>query len=378
MKNISVYIHWPFCKSKCPYCDFNSHVRESIETQKWNNAYLIEIENNRENLANKRIASIFFGGGTPSLMPASIIANIIDKLASIASIDIDTEITFEANPTSVEISKFKEFANAGVNRVSLGVQSFNSDDLKFLGREHSLSEALDAIEIAKQNFARYSFDLIYALPNQTLVAWENELTKALKFAGKHLSLYQLTIEKGTAFYGLHQQKKFTIPSETLAKDFYMLTQEIMNEAGLPAYEISNHAFKGEECRHNLAYWQYDEFIGIGPGAHGRVNNCALHGIYHPENWLNAVLEGKSSAQNITKLETEDKVCEMLLMGLRLTKGIKAQDFIDKTGHDFSHLSQEKLNWLLQNNFLKLEHDYLFATDSGRLVLNHIISQLILT
>ena len=261
-KDISVYIHWPFCKSKCPYCDFNSHVRETIEIDKWNQAYLIEIENNRENLLEKNIVSIFFGGGTPSLMPSFIISNIIDKLSNVANINEKTEITFEANPTSVESQKFKEFALAGINRVSLGVQSFNEDDLKFLGREHSLTEALEAIEIAKKNFKRYSFDLIYALPNQTLKAWENELKSALKFADKHLSLYQLTIEKGTPFYGLYKKKKFTIPNENLAKDFYDSTQDIMNNLSLPAYEISNHAAMGEECRHNMAYWQYDEFIGI--------------------------------------------------------------------------------------------------------------------
>ncbi len=376
MKNISVYIHWPFCKSKCPYCDFNSHVRDSIETQKWDEAYLKEIENNSDNLANKKIVSIFFGGGTPSLMPSFIIANIIDKLSKIANLDDKIEITFEANPTSVESKKFKEFANAGINRVSMGVQSFNSDDLKFLGREHSVNEAIKAIEIAKENFSRYSFDLIYALPNQNLKAWEEELLKALKFAGKHLSLYQLTIEKGTPFYSLQQKKKFTIPNEDLAKDFYTLTQDIMNAYELPAYEISNHAFNGEECRHNLAYWQYDEFIGIGPGAHGRVNNHALHSIYHPENWLNAVLENKSSVQASSFLETDDKISEMLLMGLRLTKGINQEDFTSKTGHNFSYFAKDKLHWMLEKNFLKFENNYLYATDKGKLVLNHIISQLI--
>jgi putative oxygen-independent coproporphyrinogen III oxidase len=376
MKNISIYIHWPFCKSKCPYCDFNSHVRDNIEIHKWNEAYLTEIENNRDNLIGKNIASVFFGGGTPSLMPSFIVSNIIDKLASIANIDATTEITFEANPTSVEIKKFKEFSSAGINRVSLGVQSFNDKDLKFLGREHSLNEALDAIEVARQHFKRYSFDLIYALPNQSLSAWENELSSALKIADKHLSLYQLTIEKGTPFYGLHQKKKFTIPNEELAKDFYDLTQNIMNDAKLKAYEISNHAALNEECRHNLAYWQYDEFIGIGPGAHGRINNHALHSIYHPENWLNAVLTNKPTAQAMNLLTTDDKVCEMLLMGLRLNKGINQQDFISKTNHDFSYFSKKKLDWMLESNFLKLENNNLFATDKGKLVLNSIIEQLL--
>jgi putative oxygen-independent coproporphyrinogen III oxidase len=375
-KIISVYIHWPFCKSKCPYCDFNSHVRDVIEIDKWNKAYLTEIENNRKNLEGRNIVSIFFGGGTPSLMPSFIIANIIDKLASIASIDSKTEITFEANPTSVESKKFQEFALAGINRVSLGIQSFNDQDLKFLGREHSVNEAISAIEIAKKYFKRYSFDLIYALPNQNLKTWENELTSAIKIADKHLSLYQLTIEKGTPFYSLYSKKKFTIPGENLAKDFYMLTQTIMNEVGLPAYEISNHAAINEECRHNLAYWKYDEFIGIGPGAHGRVNSYAIHSIYHPENWLNAVLENKSTAQSTSLLTSNDKICEMLLMGLRLNKGINQMDFFTKTGSDFDYFSQNKLKWMLTNDFLKLENDFLFTTNRGKLVLNTIIDQLL--
>lgn len=376
MQNIAVYIHWPFCKSKCPYCDFNSHVRENIEQQKWNDAYLKDIENNKDFLSNKNIVSIFFGGGTPSLMPSFIVNNIIQKLASIATIDPNIEITLEANPTSVESSKFKDFSKAGINRVSLGIQSLNPDDLKFLGREHSVDEAIEAIEIAKDNFARYSFDLIYALPKQTLSSWKSELSKALKLAGSHLSLYQLTIEKGTPFYSLYQKKKFQIPDEELAKDFYSITQDIMNDAGLPAYEISNHARKGEECKHNIVYWKYDEFLGIGPGAHGRINNRAIHSIYHPENWLNKVLEGQSPVQSSIELTLKEIICEILLMGLRLREGINQQEFISKTGRSFlESLNKDKLNWLLENQFLKLENDYLYASEKGRLVLNYIIKQL---
>ncbi len=377
MKNIAIYIHWPFCRSKCPYCDFNSHVRENIEQQKWNDAYLKDIDSHKDFLNGKKIVSIFFGGGTPSLMPSFIVENIIQKLANLATIDTDTEITLEANPTSVESSKFKNFAKAGVNRVSLGIQSLNPDDLKFLGREHSVNEAIEAIGIAKENFSRYSFDLIYALPNQTLKTWQDELTQALKLAGDHLSLYQLTIEKGTPFYSLYQNKKFQIPNEELAKDFYVLTQEIMNDAGLPAYEISNHARMGQECRHNIVYWKYDDFLGIGPGAHGRMNNQAIHSIYHPENWLNAVLENKSLIQSCIDLTLEERICEIMLMGLRLKEGVNQQDFFNKTGHKFLEiLNTKKLHWLIENKFLKLENDYLYATDEGRLVLNHIINQLI--
>ena len=377
MKNIAVYIHWPFCKSKCPYCDFNSHVRDNIEQQKWNDAYLQEIENNKEFLSNKKIVSIFFGGGTPSLMPSSIVENIIQKLAYFASFDANIEITLEANPTSVESEKFKSFAKVGVNRISLGIQSLNIEDLKFLGREHNVDEAVKAIELAKEHFARYSFDLIYALPNQKLKTWESELSKAVTLAGDHLSLYQLTIEKGTPFYSLYQNKKFQIPNEELAKDFYILTQDIMNAAGMPAYEISNHARKDQECRHNIVYWKYDDFLGIGPGAHGRMNNQAIHSIYHPENWLNTVLEGKSPIQSAIELTLEERICEILLMGLRLKEGINQQEFFNKTGYNFSEkLNQKKLDYLLENRFLKFDNDYLYASDKGKLVLNHIINSLL--
>ena len=362
MSKIAVYIHWPFCKAKCPYCDFNSFVRDNIELDKWNQAYLQEIDNNLENLSGRKISSIFFGGGTPSLCPSYIIANIIEKLSKVAIIDAQTEITLEANPTSVESNKFKEFAASGVNRVSMGVQSFNEDDLKFLGREHSLNEALQAIEISKKHFKRYSFDLIYALPKQTISSWEVELRSALKYAGKHLSLYQLTIEKGTPFYGLHQKKRFKIPHEDLARDFYFLTQDIMNDAGLPAYEISNHAMQGEECLHNMSYWRYDEFIGIGPGAHGRVNAHATHSVYNSTTKI--------------KLTNQERICEFLLMGLRLIKGINEQDFLNKLGVDFNCFDQKRLNWLLKNDFLQLKDRHLYATSSGRLVLNKIISELV--
>lgn len=376
LKNIAIYIHWPFCKSKCPYCDFNSHVREHIDQLKWNQAYIAEISKYQDLLQGKKIVSIFFGGGTPSLMPSFIVQNIIEKLSSLAVIDKNIEITLEANPTSVEANKFREFAKAGINRVSLGIQSLNPEDLKFLGREHSAEEAIAAIEVAKESFSRYSFDLIYALPKQTLKAWQEELLQALKLADKHLSLYQLTIEKGTPFYSLYQNRKFQIPNEELARDFYSLTQEIMNDKGFAAYEISNHAKEGQECRHNLVYWRYDDFLGIGPGAHSRINNQAIHSIYHPENWLNAALNNKKTEQSIIDLSLAEKIYEILLMGLRLTKGINQQEFINKTGYNFSQcLNQDRFSWLVENDFLKFENEQIFVTYEGKLVLNHIISQL---
>ena len=376
LKNIAIYIHWPFCKSKCPYCDFNSHVREHIDQLKWNQAYIAEISKYQDLLQGKKIVSIFFGGGTPSLMPSFIVQNIIEKLSSLAVIDKNIEITLEANPTSVEANKFREFAKAGINRVSLGIQSLNPEDLKFLGREHSAKEAIAAIEVAKESFSRYSFDLIYALPKQTLKAWQEELLQALKLADKHLSLYQLTIEKGTPFYSLYQNRKFQIPNEELARDFYSLTQEIMNDKGFVAYEISNHAKEGQECRHNLVYWRYDDFLGIGPGAHSRINNQAIHSIYHPENWLNAALNNKKTEQSIIDLSLAEKIYEILLMGLRLTKGINQQEFINKTGYNFSQcLNQDRFSWLIENDFLKFENEQIFVTYEGKLVLNHIINQL---
>lgn len=379
MENLGLYIHWPFCKSKCPYCDFNSHVREQIDLVKWNQAYLQELHNHQDFLADKNIISIFFGGGTPSLMPEVIVENIINEVAKFAKIDDNIEITLEANPTSVESKNFQNFAKAGINRVSLGIQSLNPDDLKFLGREHSADEAIKAIEIAQKCFPRYSFDLIYALPEQNLKSWENELSSALKLANDHLSLYQLTIEKGTPFYSLYQQKKFQMPDEELARDFYMLTQNIMEDANMPAYEVSNHAKANGECRHNMIYWQYDDFLGLGPGAHSRINNQAMHSIHHPENWLNTVLAGKSPLQNNAELSLEDKIHEFLIMGLRLTKGINEQNFINKIGCNFKQkLNQDKLDYFISNKLLTLENGALAASKEGRLVLNYLINQLILS
>ncbi|MGB4191202.1 MAG: radical SAM family heme chaperone HemW [Rickettsiales bacterium] len=377
MQQISIYIHWPFCKSKCPYCDFNSHVRNSINEDQWNKAYTQELQNYKDYLSDKKIVSIFFGGGTPSLMPSYIIANIINSLSIISNIDDNIEITLEANPTSVESKKFKEFSRAGINRVSLGIQSLDENNLKFLGREHSVNEAIAAIEIAKENFKRYSFDLIYALPEQTLNSWEKQLQEALKLADKHLSLYQLTIEKGTPFYSQYKNNKFQIPNEDLAKDFYNITQQIMENINMPAYEISNHAASGEECKHNLTYWQYGDFLGIGPGAHSRINNQAFHSIYNPENWLENALKGEIVTQNLIELSLEEKISEMLLMGLRLTKGINEADFQKKLGLKFSEaLKKNKLEFLIDNQFLEFNNNYLYTTDKGKIVLNSIVEQLV--
>lgn len=373
---ISIYIHWPFCKSKCPYCDFNSHVRENISIEDWKKAYLKQIDFNKDILMGRKIVSIFFGGGTPSLMPSEIFYEIINKIASYATLDNSTEITFEANPTSVEINKFREFSEAGANRVSIGVQSLNKNHLKFLGREHTDNEALEAIEIARKYFLRYSFDLIYALPEQTLDMWKQELGEALKYVDKHISLYQLTIEKGTQFYGAWKKKKFNMPDEDLSRSFYQLTQDIMNEAGLPSYEISNHAALNEECKHNMAYWQYDEFLGIGPGAHSRVNSQAITDIYNPEKWLECAINEKSTSMNIIDLTKQEILEEFLIMGLRLSSGVKREQMRIKTGFDFDDLNAVKLSRLVKDKYLKNDNNCIRATDQGRLVLNHLISELI--
>src|SRR5262252_8891286 len=264
-----LYVHWPFCLSKCPYCDFNSHVREAIDHERWRDALLLELDHYAADTPARRLTSIFFGGGTPSLMAPDTVAAVIERAARHWPFAPDIEITLEANPTSVEAGKFAGFRSAGVNRVSLGVQALNDADLKFLGRHHSAAEARAAIEIARRSFRRHSFDLIYARPGQSAAAWRAELAEAIALAGDHLSVYQLTIEPETVFGAAHRRGELQVPEEEDAAALYELTQELLGAAGLPAYEISNHARPGEESRHNLAYWRYRTYAGIGPGAHGR-------------------------------------------------------------------------------------------------------------
>src|SRR5262245_9566241 len=266
-----IYVHWPFCASKCPYCDFNSHVRAGgIDEARFLRAYLRELRHWADLAPRGRVSSIFFGGGTPSLMSAATVHALLDEIGGLWALDASPEITLEANPSSVEASRFRDYRAAGINRVSLGVQSFNDADLRNLGRLHTAAEAQAAIEISRETFARFSFDLIYARPGQTLHDWERELAHALTVAGNHLSLYQLTIESGTPFAELHARGKLRVPDGEAAQALYELTQDMTAQAGLPAYEISNHAVSAEECRHNLLYWRYGEYAGVGPGAHGRI------------------------------------------------------------------------------------------------------------
>src|SRR5262244_3730579 len=322
----AVYVHWPFCLSKCPYCDFNSHVRHrGINEARFLWAYETEIAITAARVPHRTVSSIFFGGGTPSLMQPSSVQAIIDCIGKHWTIASDVEVTLEANPTSVEAARFRGFRAAGVNRVSLGVQSLEDTTLKDFGRLHTAQEALDAVAVARSIFARYSFDLIYARPQQTLDAWAAELKRAITEAAEHFSLYQLTIEPDTPFFGLHKAGKLIVPDEDLARDLYDLTQVICADAGLPAYEVSNHARPGAECRHNLVYWRGHEYAGIGPGAHGRLD---IDGERHatatekrPEAWLTRVERmghGVITDEALTKAEMAD---EFLLMGLRLAEGI---------------------------------------------------------
>jgi oxygen-independent coproporphyrinogen-3 oxidase len=321
-----VYVHWPFCLSKCPYCDFNSHVRQAaVDERRYARAFAAEIAATAERTPGRCVSSIFFGGGTPSLMAAATVGAILDAVAHSWSIAPDVEITLEANPTSVEALRFREYRSAGINRVSIGLQALDDAALQQLGRTHSAREALAATDIARSVFDRYSFDLIYARPGQTLSAWQDELERAIAQAGEHLSLYQLTIEPGTPFHLLHQAGKLVTPDEDAARELYDATQAICAGAGLPAYEVSNHARPGGECRHNLIYWRGHEYAGIGPGAHGRLD---IDGARHatatekmPQAWLRRVEERGHAVVTDEVLTPEEIADEFLLMGLRLAEGI---------------------------------------------------------
>jgi putative oxygen-independent coproporphyrinogen III oxidase len=321
-----IYVHWPFCASKCPYCDFNSHVRAGgIDEPRFLAAYLTELSHWANLTAGRTVTSIFFGGGTPSLMAPATIGSILDAIGRHWTIDPGAEITLEANPSSVEAGRFRGCRAAGVNRVSLGVQSLNDGELRTLGRLHTVAEARAAIEVARRTFDRYSFDLIYARPRQTPEAWRAELAAALSIAGRHLSLYQLTIEPDTPFAELHARGRLAVPDAETAHDLYAVTQELTEAAGLPAYEISNHAAPGEESRHNLLYWRYGEYLGVGPGAHGRV---LIDGMRHatvterqPERWAALVEDQGHGLRECAPLTNAEQTDEALLMGLRLTEGL---------------------------------------------------------
>ncbi|MBM3643008.1 MAG: coproporphyrinogen III oxidase [Alphaproteobacteria bacterium] len=377
---LGVYIHWPFCLSKCPYCDFNSHVRDGIDADRWKRALLAELVEAHRATPDRRVRTIFFGGGTPSLMPSATAAALIERVRDLWPYDDGLEVTLEANPTSVEAANFAALAAAGVNRVSLGVQALDDASLRFLGRGHSAREALEALDVARAHFARWSFDLIYARPGQTLDAWLAELERALALGSRHLSVYQLTIERGTRFHADHARGAFTLPDEETQAGLFEATQARLAAAGLPAYEISNHAVPGEECRHNLVYWRYQDHVGIGPGAHGRV---AVPGgkrwtrrISGPEAWLEAVEQRGAGTAEARDISGRDLVDEALMMGLRLADGIDRAGFAAETGRDpVEAVGMARLQPLIDAGYIALDARTLLATPSGRQRLNAVLARL---
>jgi oxygen-independent coproporphyrinogen-3 oxidase len=374
----AVYVHWPFCLSKCPYCDFNSHVRQGgIDEARFVRAYQTEIAATAARVPGRTVSSIFFGGGTPSLMQPSSVQTILDCIGNHWAIAPDVEVTLEANPTSVEATRFRGYRSAGVNRVSLGVQSLDDSALKELGRLHNAQEALAAVAVARSIFDRYSFDLIYARPRQTTDAWAAELGRAISEAAEHLSLYQLTIEPDTPFFGLHKAGKLKIPDDDLARDLYDLTQLICADAGLPAYEISNHAQPGAECRHNLVYWRGHDYAGIGPGAHGRLTTdgrrFATETEKRPEAWLMRVEENGSGLTVTEKLTPGETADEYLLMGLRLAEGIDVERYSALSGRT---LDPKRIAILREEGAVETTADgRLRVTQSGFPLLDAVVADL---
>jgi len=335
-----VYIHWPFCLSKCPYCDFNSHVRHAaIDEARFVRAFTAEIASTAARVPGRTVSTIFFGGGTPSLMQPATVGAVLEAIARHWTVAPDVEVTLEANPTSVEATRFRGYRAAGVNRVSLGVQALDDGALKALGRTHSVDEAMAAVAVARSIFARYSFDLIYARPGQTPDAWAAELERAIAQAGEHLSLYQLTIEQDTPYFGLHAAGKLVVPDDDTARALYDTTQDVCAGAGLPAYEISNHARPGAECRHNLVYWRAHEYAGIGPGAHGRLDitgeRRATATEKRPEAWLSRVEAQAHGVVSDEALTSEQMADEFLLMGLRLAEGVDPARYARLAGRELN-------------------------------------------
>ena len=372
-----LYVHWPFCQAKCPYCDFNSHVTENIDQKQWVEAYIQELSRTPEALRGRVLNTIFFGGGTPSLMHPDTVAAVIDAARDIWPFANDIEISLEANPGSVEAGGSAGSRDAGVNRISMGIQALNDDDLRRLGRIHSVAEARAAFDVARACFDRVSFDLIYARQGQTAKAWEAELQDALSMAIDHLSLYQLTIEDGTAFGDRYARGKLRdLPSDDSAADMYQLTQDICADYGMPAYEVSNHARSGAESRHNQIYWRYGDYVGIGPGAHGRIT---LNGTRYatethraPGAWLDAVSKGSGESLR-DPLERDDAAVELLMMGLRLTEGLDMTRYTQLSGRP---LDKDRLNNLADMGMVTISDHRLRATDQGRAVLNAILRELL--
>jgi oxygen-independent coproporphyrinogen-3 oxidase len=376
-----VYIHWPFCLAKCPYCDFNSHVREAVDEARWRGALLAELDHYAAETPGRTVTSVFFGGGTPSLMAPETAAALIERVRARWPAAPDLEVTLEANPGASEAARFAAFRAAGVNRLSIGVQALDDAALRFLGRIHGKAEAIAAVERARTAFDRYSFDLIYARPGQSVAAWRTELDAALAMSGGHLSVYQLTIEPGTAFHTAARLGKLALPDEEDAATLYETTQERLAAAGLPAYEISNHAAPGQESRHNLTYWRYGDYVGVGPGAHGRLSGhggkAATRQIRLPEAWLKAVEERGHASEAVEPIDAERRRDELLMMGLRLSEGVTRARFAAATGATIEDaLDADALGRLVEGGFLVLDDAGLRATAAGRQRLNAVLAALL--
>jgi putative oxygen-independent coproporphyrinogen III oxidase len=373
-----LYLHWPFCQSKCPYCDFNSHVAAAVDQSQWLTAFQMEIDRVGALTQGRVLNSVFFGGGTPSLMDPALVQGILDRVRATWTLANDIEITLEANPGSVEAARFEGYAKAGVNRVSLGIQSLDPEDLRRLGRMHSVDEARAAIGIAQSTFDRVSIDLIYARQNQTLADWRDELLRALEFGTSHLSLYQLTIEDGTVFGQMHAKNLLRgLPGEDLSVDMFELTQEITAAAGRPAYEVSNHAQPGDESRHNLIYWRMGDYAGIGPGAHGRLTldsrRFATESDRMPTEWLQNTLAQPGSAERVERLSDEDRASEYLMFALRLKQGASLDRFTALAG---GPLAADRLAEVQDLGLLHRDGDMIRTTESGVLMLNGVLRALL--
>lgn len=373
-----IYLHWPFCAAKCPYCDFNSHVRhQKVDQPRFIEAFKREIEHNRQSTGPREVTSIFIGGGTPSLMDPETVDEILQAVKDAWTVPDHIEVTMEANPSSVEASRFKGYRQAGVNRVSMGVQALNDKDLKFLGRLHNVEEAKKAISLARDIFPRMSFDLIYARPHQTPEAWANELCEAIDLAADHLSLYQLTIEEGTPFFTLHEAGKIPMLEDSLQAELYEITQKVCTENGMPAYEVSNHAQPGAESQHNLNYWRYGDYVGVGPGAHGRISTggkkFATVTEKHPETWLDLVENDGHGITEIEQLSSQDQADEMLLMGLRLREGIDVSRWSSLSDREFD---ADRENNLIQYGMIeRINNNRIRCTPSGMMVLDSVVADL---
>jgi oxygen-independent coproporphyrinogen-3 oxidase len=372
---LALYVHWPFCVSKCPYCDFNSHVRAEVDQAAWRDALLADLAHEAAALPGRRLGSIFFGGGTPSLMPPATVEAVIAAATAAWAPSGDLEVTLEANPSSVEAARFADLAAAGVNRVSLGLQALDDAALRFLGRAHDVREGLAALDTAQANFARVSFDLITARPDQPLAAWEAELARALSFGTEHLSLYQLTIEPGTRFFTEAAAGRLTLPDGDAAADLFEATRALTEAAGLPAYEVSNHARPGAESRHNLAYWRYRDYAGVGPGAHGRRDAMATFRRKKPENWLAAVARNGHGIEREDPLAPAERATEALLMGLRLAEGVDLGRIAAMAGLEIDAIVDADAIAALPGLIVR-DGDRLTVTPEGMLLLDAILPRVV--